>query len=215
MSTNKMLRRLFVYVLGMFILALGVGISVKSDLGVSPVNSIPYVLSLVTGLEQGFLTTVIFCSYILIQIVLLRKNFKIIQLFQVACATLFGYFVTLCNKLLFFPSPETYPLKVCLALVSVILIAGGIFLYLCADLIPQPAEGLCLAIEKVFGWKYSSIKTVFDCTVVCIAVLISFFIKGEVLGVREGTLIAMLAVGKVIGLMSGWWRVKVRTFLGT
>ena len=34
--------RILVYIFGLFIMTLGISMSVKSDLGVSPVSSIPY-----------------------------------------------------------------------------------------------------------------------------------------------------------------------------
>ena len=211
-NVNSLLRRLLVYVAGLFVLAVGVGVAVKSNLGISPVNSIPYVLSQVTGLDQGLLTTLVFCGFIVIQIILLRRDFKIIQLLQVACATVFGYFVTLCNNLLAFPAPQSYPLKLVLTIISVICVAGGMFLYLCGELIPQPAEGLCLAVEKKSGWKYSNIKVGFDCTLVFTAAVISLVAAGSVVGLREGTLIAMLSVGKIIGFMSARWKKGLMKF---
>lgn len=207
-----LLRRIGIYLLGMFILALGVGVSVKSNLGISPVNSIPYVISRISGINQGLLTTIVFCGYILIQIVLLRRRFQIKNLFQVACATIFGYFVSLCNSLLTFQAPESYPVRLLLTIISVVLIAGGIVLYLVANLIPQPAEGLCLTIEQKSGWQYANIKTVFDCVLVSIAATISMLAAGTIIGLREGTLIAMLGVGKVIGFMSKHWREKLINF---
>ena len=41
------------YILGLFIMTLGVSMSVKSNLGVSPVSSIPYTITCITGLEMG------------------------------------------------------------------------------------------------------------------------------------------------------------------
>lgn len=214
MSTNKaaFLRRIAVYVLGMFILALGVGVSVKSNLGISPVNSIPYVISRISGVDQGLLATIVFCGYILIQIIILRREFQIKNLFQIACASIFGYFVSFCNGLLTFQSPENYIIRLLLMSLSIVLIAGGIMLILVTDLIPQPVEGLCLAIEKKTGWQYGNIKTSFDCIVVGIAAIISLLAAGTIVGLREGTVVAMFGVGKVIGLMFKHWRKKLVQF---
>ena len=56
-------------------MAIGVTFSVKSNLGVSPVNAIPYVVSLISGLDQGLCVSVIFCSYIILQVFILKKDF--------------------------------------------------------------------------------------------------------------------------------------------
>ena len=196
------IRRIGAYITGLFLIALGVSFSVKSNLGVSPVNSIPYVISLAFGIDQGHMTILVFCVFILLQAILLRREFRPINLLQVLCAFLFGYFVTLSNYIVAFEAPGFYPLRLTLLLLSIVLIAMGILLYLSAKLIPQPAEGLCLAIEKKTCWKYHKVKMTFDCSVVAIASSLSFFFNGELGGVREGTVIAMFGVAWMIGILS-------------
>jgi len=212
LNQQKTIRRLVVYILGLFILALGVSFAIKSRLGISPVNSIPYVISQVTGTDMGMTVVMVFCVFILLQVILLRRDFKVKELLQIACAFGFGYFLTLSNRLLFFPSPESYIAQLSLMLISVLLISVGVIMYLVTELIPQPAEGLCLAIQKISGWPYSRVKLVFDCVLVAIAALVSLLGTGRLDGVREGTLIAMFGVGPVIGLLSKAFRDSLARF---
>ena len=51
------------YVCGVFILSFAVAISIKSNLGVTPINSIPYAIALITHIDVG-LSSILFCSYI-------------------------------------------------------------------------------------------------------------------------------------------------------
>ena len=68
-SVANMAKRLVVYCIGLFLMAVGVSISIKSDLGVSPVNSIPYVVSeIVKSISMGTWTTIIYCVFILTQL---------------------------------------------------------------------------------------------------------------------------------------------------
>jgi uncharacterized membrane protein YczE len=115
---------------------------------------------------------------------------------------LFGLFVSLCNRILSFPAPEVYWIRILLMIASVVIIALGILLYLRADLLPQPAEGLMLAIQKKTRWKLHNIKIIFDFTVVAAAAALSLITVHKIIGIREGTLIAMLGVGKVMGFLS-------------
>jgi uncharacterized membrane protein YczE len=87
-------------------------------------------------------------------------------------------------------------------LAGIIIIGLGIMLYLRADLLPQPAEGLILAIQKKTGWKLHNIKVVFDSSVVVIAAAISFIVTKEIVGIREGTLISMIGIGKCLGFFT-------------
>ncbi|MDR5177909.1 hypothetical protein RHO54_25730, partial [Salmonella enterica subsp. enterica serovar Typhimurium] len=64
----KFIKRILIYGTGLMCLAFGVAFSVNSGLGVSPVNSLPYIVSLITGTELGNCVTIIFSLYILIQV---------------------------------------------------------------------------------------------------------------------------------------------------
>ena len=195
-------RRLLLYLLGNFVLALGVAVAVKSDLGITPVNSIAYVASRIFSIDHGLMTAMVYCGYVLIQFAILRKEFHPSGFLQIGVAMLFGLFVSLCNHILSFPSPEAYWVRLLLMLASVIIIALGILLYLRANLLPQPAEGLMLAIQKKTGWKLHNIKLIFDFIVVATAAALSLITVQRIIGIREGTLIAMLGVGKVMGFLS-------------
>lgn len=45
--------RIPMYFIGLFIMTIGIALSVKSNLGVSPVSSIPYTITCVWGIEMG------------------------------------------------------------------------------------------------------------------------------------------------------------------
>ena len=100
--------RLIVYLLGLFIMTLGISMSVKSDLGVSPVSSIPYTITCITGLEMGKATIVFHIALVALQIVILRGAFQIKNLLQVVVGVVFGYFTTFSNYLFsFLPTPDS------------------------------------------------------------------------------------------------------------
>ena len=200
---TRFYRRVLLYLLGNFVLALGVAVAVKSDLGITPVNSIAFVASRVFFIDHGLMTALVYFGYVLIQFAILRREFHPSGFLQIGVAMLFGLFVSLCNRILSFPTPETYWVRILLMLASVVIIALGILLYLRADLLPQPAEGLMLAIQKKTRWKLHNIKIIFDFTVVAVAAALSLITVQRIIGVREGTLIAMLGVGKVMGFLSG------------
>ena len=63
--------RLLFYFGGLIIMTLGVAISVKSDLGVTPISSIPYTMTVVTAMDLGIATMVFSVLLVLLQILLL------------------------------------------------------------------------------------------------------------------------------------------------
>lgn len=205
-------RRATVYLTGNFLIALGVILSIKSSLGVTPVQSIPYAISRLLRADQGIVTTAVYCFYIALQMILLRERFRPSGFLQIIIAVIFGFFVSICVRLATFPDPAAYYARLLFICASVSLIALGLFLYLSAYLIPQPAEGLILAVAALTGWKVPNIKIGLDCAMVAVAALVSFAATGGVIGVREGTFISMVSVGKVLGVFSKLWGDKLQAF---
>lgn len=112
---KKLPLRLSVYFAGLFVMTIGIALSVKSNLGVSPVSSIPYTMTRVWGIEMGNATIIFHCALVLIQFLILRKNFSTLILLQIPVGIIFGKFTTLCNFLAdFFPSPDFFSFALCI-----------------------------------------------------------------------------------------------------
>ena len=212
---HQLLKRLIAYALGLFIMAVGVSISKISNLGVSPVNSIPSVLSEILEVDMGICTTGVFLGFIMIQFMIMRKEFKPINLLQVFCSFLFGFFVSITNKVsaIFLPQCESYIFQLLYVCVSVLLVAVGILLYLEASILSLPGEGVMQAISHKTGIPLSTAKLIFDWTVVLIAVGISLICTKSLMGVREGTIIAAFGVGICLKLLAGYLKMPLRRFL--
>ena len=114
-------RRLAMYAAGLFVMTVGIALSVKSRLGVSPISS----MTCIWGIEMGKATILLHCSLVLLQIILLRRNFKPVNLLQVAVGIVFGYFTTFCNWCVsFLPESDGIVLRVILLLLSVVCIGS-------------------------------------------------------------------------------------------
>ena len=162
--------RIPMYFVGLFIMTIGIALSVKSNLGVSPVSSIPYTMTCVWGIEMGKATIIFHAALVLIQILLLRKRFKPINLLQVVVGIVFGYFTTFCNYLAtFLPSTDNIAMRIVLMLVSTVFIAVGIFFYLPANLIPLAGEGVMQAVSEVTHIEFSKVKIGFDLSLIHIS----------------------------------------------
>ena len=154
----KLAARLGIYCLGLLILAFGIALAVNSKLGVSPVSSLPYVVSLILNVSLGTCTTVIYALYILLQMVLTRK-FQPVLLLQLVFSTIFGYFVDGAK-------------------------------YVLGD--------FCL--PTYFG------------QLAMLAAVRSLVFLGKLTGIREGTVLTALLVGKMMGILrkfAGPWIQKL------
>lgn len=205
-TTIKLINRVVFYIIGLFFIALGVAFSVNSQLGVSPVNSLPYVISVIIGKDLGTVVIVVFCFYILVQILLLRKEFQWINLTQIVFSTIFGYFVDFAKYILGDFTIPTYLGKLTMLAISILLVALGICIYVNVKLVNMPMEGMTAAIQKkVFKNKtFSDVKVIMDCLVVAVGILLSFTFLGKLVGIREGTVLCAILVGKVMKILQKW-----------
>lgn len=194
--------RLPMYFIGLFVMTVGIALSVKSNLGVSPVSSIPYTITCVWGLEMGKATILFHITLVLIQLLLLRKNFKPVQLLQIPVGIVFGYFTTFCNYMMSFLSSPDNMLRIIMLFASTLFIAFGIFLYLPTDLIPLAGEGCMQAVSTVTHIEFSKVKISFDCAMVLVSALTCLVILHSLGSVGIGTIIAAVLVGTLVGLIN-------------
>lgn len=192
--------RVVLYVVGLFFMALGVAFAVNSDLGVSPVTSLPYVVSLIADRALGTCVIAVYGVYIVLQILILRREFRLINLTQILFSTVFGYFTDFTKWLLADFALPTYAGQLAMLAISIVAVAFGVFLYMETDLVPMPMEGLTQAIARKAGKPFHNVKIVVDCTTVVIGIVLSLVFLRGLLGIREGTVITAIVVGKMMGL---------------
>lgn len=197
--------RLLFYILGQAIITAGIVLAVKANIGVSAGSSLPTVVSTLTGFSLGTCIFVFFCCLIVVQIVVFKKEFPIRNLLQVFASLLFGVLTDFWVGLFSGIVPTTYLHRIALLLASVVLQSFGIAIYIDTNIVPMPAEGFMLAIKKLFPkFSIGTAKIVEDCFIVLVAFVVCVvvtFIQGDVrvIGIREGTVILALCIGKVMG----------------
>jgi len=192
-------------VLGLFILALGVSVSVKANLGVTPISCVPYVFSLGTPFTLGQLTIAFNTLFMALQVAILRRKYSPLQLLQLPAVAILGYCIDFTLALLSGLSPSGYVMQLCMLLASCMLIAFGVLLVVKADITYIPGDGLILVIADTFRKDFGKTKMCFDCTMVLIGTSSSFILLGKLAGIREGTFLAALLVGSLIQIYNRIW----------
>ena len=200
-KSAKLAARLGIYCLGLLVLAFGIALSVNSNLGVSPVSSLPYVVSQILNISLGTCTTIVYTVYILLQMLLSGKKFQPALLLQLVFSTIFGYFVDGAKYILGDFCLPTYFGQLAMLAASIVLIGFSLVLYIDVKIAPMPAEGLVGSIADKLGKPFSSMKTLFDCTSVLVGVVLSFVFLGKLVGIREGTVITAILAGKMMGIL--------------
>lgn len=194
------LKRYIIFLIGLFINSLGVSLITKADLGTFPISSIPYVLSLNFPMTLGQFTILFSILLIVIQLFILRKNFKAEHLLQIPISILFGYFIDLTMVLLTFVHPQAYGFKIVYLLIGCVILGFGVYMEVLANVAMLPGESFVRAVSTTWNTNFGNTKVAFDVSLTVIAAILSFLFAKRLDGVREGTIIAALLVGFIARL---------------
>lgn len=196
-SPKSILKRTILLCIALGVMALGVALSIKADLGTSPISSVPYVVSLISAMSVGTATILVNAILLVGEILIMRRQFQPIQLLQLAVVTLFGWLIDLCLWGLDGLTYADYSQQWLICIAGIIILGIGVSLEITANLIPLPGEGLILSICTVLPIKFGNMKVITDVSLVVAAVLLSFIFLADLYGVREGTIAAAICVGLV------------------
>ena len=192
-------KKVAVYLAGLFILSAGVALSIRSGLGVSPVSSLPYVISLILEVYVGRVISVVMILLVLTQIILLRKNFRPIDLCQIAFSVVFGYFVDFILFLTREVHVAFYLGSLALLMVSIFFLSLGIAVMMETGIAPLPFESMVAALTaSIPGARFHILKIVMDSVFAVLALGLALYFFRNMQGVREGTILTALLVGKMI-----------------
>ena len=215
MSGRELLRRYVLFIISLFISALGVAVTKRGELGVSPISSPANVLSMrFSALSLGSWLIIWNCVLIIGQIALLRRDFKPVQLLQIPLSFLFGWFTDIGMVIAaLIPVSGYFPRLGCVLLGTVIL-GFGISLAVAADVIMNSGEAFVKAVSDVSGREFGNVKVVFDISCVLFSVLLSLlFFDMKIVGAREGTVIAALLTGVSVKFFTRLFKGKLDILL--
>lgn len=196
------LKRYTIFIIGLLVNSIGVSLITKAELGTSPISSIPYVLSLNYPLTLGTFTVIFSLLLIALQLLILKRDFKLEHVLQIPVSFLFGVFIDLSMMMLSFVHSEFYFIKDVYLLIGCIILGIGVYMEMLADVVMLPGESFVRAVGYRWKTEFGLTKVVFDVSMTVMAGILSFLFSGKLLGVREGTIVAAILVGFIARLIA-------------
>ena len=202
MAKNNIVARWLVATLGLVLVAFGVALSLKSNLGTAPVSCPPAVLNLQwTAISFGTFTWMMHLVFIILQMIMKRKLWDSHYLLQLAAAFVFGYLCDACIWLLKDVEITSYLMRMVFIVLTVILTAVGIRMEVIGNAWMLAGEKVVVVFSEVTGIKFSNAKIGEDVLLVLISAIFAWvcfgnpFGNGEHVVIREGTLILAVFTG--------------------
>ena len=205
MTKTEIAKRYVLFIISLFFSAFGVAVTKRGELGVSPISSVANVLSYrFSGLSLGTWLIIWNCALIVGQIVILRRNFKPIQLLQVPLSFLFGYFTDFGMWCTLHIPVNSYPVRLVMVISGVIILGFGISLSVIADVIMNSGEAFVKALADGIHKNFGNVKIAFDISCVILSIILSLvFFDFSIVGTREGTVISAFCTGIVVKIFCG------------
>ncbi len=199
MNKQNLAIRILLLFIGIFVMSVGVALSIRSNLGAPPGSSVPYVSSLMAPfLTVGTATIMLNVLFVILQVIILNKEFKAYYLLQIPIVILLGWFIDISFAATTGILPASYWKQWVWLLLSCVFIAFGIFLQVKSNIAYLPAEGFTMAISKRFNKDFGKTKILIDSMMIAVAAILSLVFLGGLFGVREGTLVSIPIVGFVV-----------------
>ncbi len=183
---NTIIRYLYA-TLGLFFVALGIALSIYSDLGTAPLSCPAYVLNLkFPAVSVGAFTFIFNLIYIFIQLALFKDKFEKRYWLQVVASGILGYLIDICMWMFSWMVLDTIVLKVLVSVVACFFTALGISIELAAAAWMLSAELTTMAIIfRAPKLSFGTAKILMDSTLVLLSAIAAFLFFGHFLG--DGT----------------------------
>lgn len=204
---KAMIERIVIYVIGIFILALGLVLNSKAGLGVSPIISVAYASSIMSGISYGMCTTIEYIVLVVIEMIILRK-IDLMIILQIPFSYAFGVLMDVYDRFIIINHPS-FLMGLIILLFAVIATAIGAYLMVSMELITNPGDGYVNAFAQRFNKPFGKTKLCVDASMIVITVTVSLIIKHHVIGIGLGTVIAFVLTGNFISVCDHLTGVKL------
>ena len=209
------MKRVLLYIVGLFMLSFGVSLSIYANLGVSPVSSLAYGIALISGISVGVTTIFTHVLYIIIQIIITKRMDMKEAFIQLIIAFLFGSFVnttmTIITSVL--PVASTGFSQWLYLIASLLLVSCGLFIYSNAQFTLMPYDELTKTISTAYKMPFGKAKIIGDVTNVLIATILCVGLLKSLGSIGIGTIVAALSIGKILGIIEKKFQPKMTLFL--
>ena len=209
---SSLFLRCVLCLIGMFLYACGVILTKNCDLGISPITSVAYAMSLISGISLGWCTSLFNILLFILQKALLRSKYTWRTLLsQAGMSILFSIFIDSAGILLGSICPSAYVSRIVLFVFGCFVLAVGMNLILHAEFVILPAEGAVAAIQSKSGLSFGTTKIAFDAVVVLMTSALTIIFLHQLKGIREGTILAVVLIGNFSRLFTRKWNSQKST----
>lgn len=178
--------------------AAGSALGIKAAVGVTAWDALTIAIADLIQFKIGTVGMILNTTCFIGQLLLLGKNFKKQQYFQIVVTFLVGFVVNFMLYEVFTFELPAYWLRMVMIIFSYIIMAFFAAIVMNLNLITFPLEGLVIAVTKYVKIDFAKLRQLVDVFSIVFCILIAVVFSDNLV-VREGTVIGMLVFGPLLG----------------
>ncbi len=234
--------RILFYVTGLLILAMGLTLNTKTGLGVSPIISVAYSISVIFERNFGNTTLALYSVFVGIQMILhLIRNYRysrkadvalahagredlklnlLMDFLQIPLSIVFTRFLNVFSAII----PDLYSegrstagemaARAAFLILAIILTGIGAAMSLDMRIVPNPGDGIVQALADTVHKSAGFTKNCFDLFNIAVTLSLSFIFAGHLAGIGLGTVLAVIGVGRMIAVFNHFTYDKMKGLSG-
>lgn len=201
---NSLIKRWIVYIIGIYILSIGVSLAITAGIGISPQSAFQRVFVVhFDWLTQGKANFILECIMLVLAFLVYRKGFKLYHIMGLVASAIFAVFLDFNLSLTFtYLNLPEYWTKFLTLVIGDAFLAFGVFLMLQSKVVLMPIDNFVNAVQLRTGFKWGNVKTCFDLTLLALALIFGLILAGKIMFIREGTVLNAILVGQYIKLFT-------------
>ena len=215
MKAKEKIKRYILLIIGLFLIGFGIALTKHSELGVTTISSVPNVLSIKYDfLSIGNWLNVWNIILIIAQVAILRKDFTFTDALQIPVVLIAGLFTDIGMLIATCIPLPCYIARLAVVNLGIVVLGIGVSLTFIANVALNAAESFVRVVSRKFNKNIGNVKMAFDAFCVATAVVMSLvFFNFRIVGVREGTIIAVFFTGTIVKIFNRWIAKPLNGFL--
>lgn len=201
---SSLVKRWIVYIIGIYMVSLGVSFAITAGIGISPQSAFQRVFVVhIDWLTQGRANFILECIMLVLAFLVYRKGFKLYHIMGLVASAIMAVFLDFNLSLTFeYLDLPVYWTRLLTLVVGDAFLAFGVFLMLQSEVVLMPIDNFVNAVQLRTGFKWGNVKTFFDLTLLTLALIFGLILAGKIMFIREGTVLNALLVGQYIRLFT-------------
>lgn len=198
MKNKQYILRFIEMSIGTILSAVGIYFMIKSNLGQTTLVSLARNIGKVVHIKDGTMMIVVNSTCLIVNILIMGRNFDKKQFLQVFLALLQGQIVNIfVYDLPIFKDlvPSNYIIQWLCMLIGILLLSYGVAMMMKANIVKLSLEDLCRVISIKYNYEFSKVRQSADIICIAVSLIIILIFSLDFSTLREGTWACMLLLG--------------------